>query len=249
MIINALRMLFWRYLQVGYFDQNSPRGAQRTPEENRSKLQEPAKKKGIPYLPQAMLLVFIVVVAGIAYLFWPSIKGCGLMGKAAKLLNGGVSLTGITYSENAAPMAIVDGKVVHEGDMVGEVKVVKIHKGGVEFETAEKKWTQSMPVSEEGVHSGKKGSLPVLLELGSSGCPACRQMEPILKDLRSTYSKKFKVDYIDVWADTAKGEKYSVTAIPTQIFYDGRGIEKFRHVGYYSESEILAAWRDAGIKL
>jgi thioredoxin 1 len=248
-IANILRILFWRHLQVGYFDRDSQGGAKRTPEENQSKPQEPAKKKGIPYLPQAMLLVFIVVVAGIAYLFWPSIKGCGLMGKAAKLLNGGVSLTGIAYSENTAPMAIVDGKVVHEGDMVGEVKVVKIHKDGVEFETAEKKWSQSMPVSEEGVHSGKKGGLPVLLELGSSGCPACRQMEPILKELKSTYSKKFRVDYIDVWADTAEGEKYGVTAIPTQIFYDCRGIEVFRHVGYYSEGEILAAWRDAGIRL
>jgi thiol-disulfide isomerase/thioredoxin len=249
MIINALRILFWRYLQVGYFDGNSQWGAQGALQ---SKSVEPAKKKSVSYLPLVMPLAIIVLLAGTVYLFWPSIKGCDLMEKAAKLVSGGVSLTGIAYAENAAPMAIVNGQVVHEGEMVGEVKVVKIHKDGVEFETAKKKWTQNMPSSEEGVCSGAKGkraAIPVLLELGSSGCPACRQMEPIIKELKSTYSKKFRVDYIDVWANPAEGQKYGVTAIPTQIFYNASGKEVFRHVGYYTKDEILAAWGNAGIKL
>ncbi len=236
---------------MGYFDGGSQLGAQRAPEAKQSKPQVPAKKKSISYLPLVMPLVFIVFAAGVVCLFWPAIKGCGLIGKAAELLSGGVSLTGIAYSADSAPMAVVDGQVVHEGEMVGEVKVVKIHKDGVEFETAEKKWTQSMPVSEEGFCSGKKGkraALPVLLELGSSGCPACRQMEPILKELKYTHSKNFRVDYIDVWANPAEGEKYGITAIPTQVFYDASGKEVFRHVGYYSEDEILAAWKNAGIK-
>jgi thioredoxin 1 len=233
---------------MGYFDQDSPWGTQRAAEEDRSKIQGQMKKKGIPYLPQVLLLVFAaIVVTGIAYLFWPSVKGGSLMEKAAGLLNRDVSLTGIIYSEDN-PMAIVNDKTVHEGDVVGEVKVVKIHKDGVEFETAERKWSQSLPLSEEGVHSGSSG-LPVLLVLGSEGCPACRQMNPILRELKSTYANKFVVKYIDVWEDRVAGEEYGIEAIPTQIFYDGHGREVFRHVGFYSTDEILAAWRNTGIKL
>jgi len=52
-----------------------------------------------------------------------------------------------------------------------------------------------------------------------------------------------------VWQDRAAGAKYGVRAIPTQIFFDSKGREVFRHVGFYSKRDILTTWKKIGVKL
>ncbi len=42
------------------------------------------------------------------------------------------------------PWAVIRGQVVHEGDAVDDIKVVKIHKDEVEFEKDGKRWTQKV---------------------------------------------------------------------------------------------------------
>jgi thioredoxin 1 len=102
-------------------------------------------------------------------------------------------------------------------------------------------------MSAAGETTGPK--LPVLLELGSHKCPPCRRMTPILNELRDEYSGKFQIKYIDVWQDREAGARYGVRAIPTQIFFDSKGREVFRHVGFYSKRDILTTWKNIGIKL
>jgi len=248
------KTLFWAYAQMNDFGQNGLWGLQKFAEKDQNKQQEQIEtqeqttKKESSYLPRVLLLVSAaIVVTGIVWLFGPSLKGSRLTEKAAGFLRRDVSLSAISYSEDN-PVAIVDNKIVHEGDAVGEVKVVKIHKDGVDFERAGRKWSQSLPEAEEGVHSGMAG-VPVLLVLGAEGCPPCREMKPTLKELKSKYAKKFEVRYIDVWKNRAVGAQYGVTSIPTQIFYDDKGREAFRHVGFYTKQEILAVWREIGVKL
>ncbi|MBA7637948.1 hypothetical protein ES703_45597 [subsurface metagenome] len=186
----------------------------------------------------------VVIVAGIVYHFWPTIKSLRAMTKADMLFNSDVSLTGIFYTEDN-PAAVVDGKIVHEDDVIGDVRVLKIHKHKVEFERSGRMWSQTMPAAKEGVSSG----LPVLLELGSQGCPPCRRMTPILNKLKAEYAGKFEIRYIDVWENRAAGVKYGVRKIPTQIFYDSSGKELFRHIGFYSRRNILNTWKKLGVKL
>ena len=204
-----------------------------------------AKKNNNSSLYVLLLGAAVVIVAGIVYHFWPTIKSLRAMTKAAALLNSDVSLTGIFYIEDN-PAAVVDGKIVHEDDVIGDVRVLKIHRHKVEFESSGRRWSQSMSAAEEGVVGS---GLPVLLELGSPKCPACRQMTPILKQLKAKYAEKFEIRYIDVWKNRAAGTKYGVRAIPTQIFLDSSGREVFRHVGFYSKKDILAAWKRLGVKL
>jgi len=209
-------------------------------------MQEQAQKKNNnSSLPLLLLGAAVVIVAGIAYHFWPTIKGLPALTKAAVVLNSDVSLTGIFYTENN-PTAVVNGKIVHEDDVIGDVRVLKIHKHKVEFERSSRRWSQTMPAAEQGVVGS---SLPVLLELGSHGCPPCRRMTPILNKLKAEYAGKFEIRYIDVWKNRAAGVKYGVRKIPTQIFYDSNGKELFRHVGFYSRKNILAAWKKLGVKL
>jgi hypothetical protein len=98
---------------------------------------EQVEKKNSKSSPRALLLgAAVLVVAGIVYLFWPNVKGFRQTAKAALASNADVSLTAILYAEDN-PLAMVDGKIVREGDMIGGVKVVKILKNGVEFETSD----------------------------------------------------------------------------------------------------------------
>ena len=55
--------------------------------------------------------------------------------------------------------------------------------------------------------------------------------------------------FLDVWKDPDAAEKYGVSTIPTQIFFDAAGKERFRHEGFFSREEILAKWRELGVKL
>lgn len=91
--------------------------------------------------------------------------------------------------------------------------------------------------------------LPKLLDLGSDKCVPCKMMFPVLDQLKKDYKGKLKVEFIDVWKDRKAGETYKISSIPTQIFYDAKGKELFRHVGYISEADIVAKFKDLGIKL
>jgi thioredoxin 1 len=89
---------------------------------------------------------------------------------------------------------------------------------------------------------------PVLLEVGSRQCVPCQQMMPVLSELADKYSAQFTVAFHDVWKDPGVGEKYGISVIPTQLFFDKDGKELFRHEGFFPKEDILAKWNDLGVK-
>jgi thioredoxin 1 len=91
--------------------------------------------------------------------------------------------------------------------------------------------------------------LPKLLELGSTKCIPCKAMAPILEQLAKDYKGQLEVQFIDVWKDTKAAEKYGIKSIPTQVFYDAKGKEFFRHIGYFPKEDILKTFEKQGIKL
>jgi len=52
-------------------------------------------------------------------------------------------VTGIVFSDQS-PSALIDGRIVHEADMVHGVKVVKIHRDRIEFGKNDAKWQQKV---------------------------------------------------------------------------------------------------------
>lgn len=74
-------------------------------------------------------------------------------------------------------------------------------------------------------------------------------MASILERLREEYQGRLEVVFIDVWENSAPAEKYGVSTIPTQIFFDAGGKERFRHEGFFSKEEILARWKELGVDL
>lgn len=92
-----------------------------------------------------------------------------------------------------------------------------------------------------------KIKLPRLVDLGAKKCIPCKQMAPILEELKKDYGKTFDVVFIDVWEKPEEGGKYGISSIPTQIFYDADGKELFRHEGFFPKDEILKKWRELGV--
>ncbi len=57
------------------------------------------------------------------------------------------------------------------------------------------------------------------------------------------------VEFIDVWKYPEAGKQYGIEMIPTQIFFDAGGKERFRHVGFFGKEDILGKWKTLGVEL
>jgi thioredoxin 1 len=94
-----------------------------------------------------------------------------------------------------------------------------------------------------------KTTLPRLVDLGADKCIPCKMMAPILASLAKDYAGQLNVQFIDVWKHAEQGELYGIRVIPTQIFFDATGKERFRHEGFMAKKDILAKWQELGVEL
>ncbi len=109
---------------------------------------------------------------------------------------------------------------------------------------------QTAPVAETSPASpATAAKLPRLVDLGAGKCIPCKMMKPILDELKRDYADRFVTEFIDVWENPAVGKQYGIEMIPTQIFYDAEGKERFRHVGFYGKEDILGKWKELGVDL
>jgi thioredoxin 1 len=92
-------------------------------------------------------------------------------------------------------------------------------------------------------------AVPRLVDLGADKCIPCKMMAPILEELKHEYEGRLEVEFIDVWKNPEAGREYQIRVIPTQIFYNEKGKELFRHEGFFSKADILAKWKEFGIEL
>ena len=87
------------------------------------------------------LLAAVLVIAVMSgYYVWTAKEGENNDGHG--LHERGV-VTGIGYAESGST-AVICYEIVHEGDTIDGVKVVKIHMDKVEFEKNGKKWAQGV---------------------------------------------------------------------------------------------------------
>jgi thioredoxin 1 len=74
-------------------------------------------------------------------------------------------------------------------------------------------------------------------------------MAPILEELSLTYQGVFEVEFIDVWKNPGAAKEWGIRIIPTQVFIDATGTERFRHQGFMPRETILAKWTELGVEL
>lgn len=94
----------------------------------------------------------------------------------------------------------------------------------------------------EGVDSG----LPRMVDFGSTVCPDCKKMAPILAELREEYAGRAIIQFIDVVEDPAAGDFYPYRVMPTQVFYDRDGQEHWAHEGFLPREEIVRILGELG---
>jgi len=87
-------------------------------------------------------------------------------------------------------------------------------------------------------------SIPVtgmvtLVDLGATSCIACRLMAPILEELDKEYKGRAAVIFIDIYKNRDKVKEFNLFSIPTQIFYNKRGKEVYRHLGFLDKKSIM----------
>jgi len=93
-------------------------------------------------------------------------------------------------------------------------------------------------------------ALPRLVDLGATKCIPCKRMAPILEALKVDYAGAVDVQFIDVWQNPQAGTPYRIRLIPTQVFFDRTGRERFRHEGFFAREEIERIFKDSlGVKL
>jgi thioredoxin 1 len=98
------------------------------------------------------------------------------------------------------------------------------------------------------VNQALSAGKPIVIDLGARSCIPCKKMAPILESLSAEYKGKAAVLFIDVREDQAAAQKFGVQMIPTQIFFDAKGKEVKRHMGFMDKSDILKGLKAAGLK-
>lgn len=89
---------------------------------------------------------------------------------------------------------------------------------------------------------------PTVADFGARTCIPCKKMAPILEELNRELKGKANVTFTDVWATTGLAQDYRVQMIPTQIFFDAKGKEVKRHMGFMGKPDILKELKAAGLK-
>lgn len=117
----------------------------------------------------------------------------------------------------------------------------------------------------------KSYGLPIIIDFGADYCEPCRRMAPVLEKLNKNLQGKAIIRYVDVEKYPELAEKYPISYIPTQVFFDKEGnpytpsdpqalqMSMYSlkdsnehvlttHVGVMAEDMILAVLKEMGLE-
>jgi len=90
--------------------------------------------------------------------------------------------------------------------------------------------------------------LPKLLDFGAGKCIPCKKMAPILQELSEEYMGRVVIKIIEVYDERELTVANKIRLIPTQIFFDSKNQEVFRHEGFMDKEEINKVFDKMGVK-
>jgi thioredoxin 1 len=90
--------------------------------------------------------------------------------------------------------------------------------------------------------------LPKLLDFGRGICIPCKKMAPILQELSEEYKDRVIIKIIEIDQEKELTRINRIRLIPTQIFFDSKNNEVFRHEGFMAKEQIKKVFEKMGIK-
>jgi thioredoxin 1 len=90
--------------------------------------------------------------------------------------------------------------------------------------------------------------LPKLLDFGAGKCIPCKAMAPILKELAEEYKGRVIIKVIEIYDERELTRINRIRLIPTQIFFDAKNKEVFRHEGFMNKEQIKKVFEAMGVK-
>ncbi len=89
---------------------------------------------------------------------------------------------------------------------------------------------------------------PTVIDLGARYCISCKKMAPILESLANTYRGKASVLFVDADSDLKTALTMGLRMMPTQVFFDARGQEVKRHIGFMEETALIQELKALGVE-
>ncbi len=90
--------------------------------------------------------------------------------------------------------------------------------------------------------------LPKLLDFGRGICIPCKKMAPILQELSEEYKSRVIIKIIEIDREKELTRINRIRLIPTQIFFDAKNKEVFRHEGFMDKEAIKKVFEKMGVK-
>lgn len=95
--------------------------------------------------------------------------------------------------------------------------------------------------------SALKAGVPLIVEFGGEHCIPCKQMQPVLSDLQAVLGKRARVVNFWIQPNPEVARQYRIMVMPTQVVFDAKGQEIFRHMGYFPRPEFEKVLREKGL--
>ncbi|HUB24487.1 MAG TPA: thioredoxin [Tepidisphaeraceae bacterium] len=85
-----------------------------------------------------------------------------------------------------------------------------------------------------------KAAQPVLVDFWAEWCGPCRMLSPTIEKIATTYHDRIKVGKVDTDANHGVATKYTISAIPTVLLFQGGQVTK-KFVGLRKEKDFTDA--------
>jgi thioredoxin 1 len=93
-----------------------------------------------------------------------------------------------------------------------------------------------------------KITLPKLIDFGAGKCIPCKKMAPILQELAEEYKDRVVIRIIEIYDERELTRVNQIRLIPTQIFFNAKNQEVYRHEGFMDKEQIKKIFEKMGVK-
>jgi thioredoxin 1 len=87
-----------------------------------------------------------------------------------------------------------------------------------------------------------------MVDFGAPFCAPCKAMAPFLEKLEKEYKGRAAIVVLDVGTAPEVCERFGITELPTQVFYNKEGKEILRRRGFMKEEAIVKQLKKMGVQ-